>query len=272
MDKLFSSDYLAENISMATSGDFITLLRQRYPNAISSTQAVDRFLIMIHDRLGLVPGQIMSANSICCDDVNVIERPDRAFEMLGPFTLGGLSGFPFAGLTGMSAFSHHVPHDGALFIFFGPHIGLTKGGRIGEIYRNGQEKSSPCCGAATAAVNKLLQNEIIDNQLDDLDYQQHTLEQILLRARDRVANAGEPLVEATEVIYEAIERRIKLLVKRTRFPARYVVLCGGIVINGDYDIGSFLAPRRFVCLDAGTGLENEWLPDFSIAHAPTSRS
>jgi hypothetical protein len=147
---------------------------------------------------------------------------------------------------------------------FRTHIGLTKDGRIGEIYRIGQEKASPCCGATTAAVNKLLRNEIIDNQLDDLDYQQHTLEQILLRARDRVVNASEPLVAATEVIYEAIERRITLLVKRTKFPARYVVLGGGIVINGDYDVGSFLAPRRFVCHDAETGLENDWLPDFSI--------
>jgi hypothetical protein len=106
----FSRFAVKIGISMATGGDFVTLLRQRYPNAISSKYAVDRILTMIHDRLDLVPGQIMSADSICCDDVNVIERPDRSYEMLGPFTMGGLSGFPFAGLTGMSAFSHHVPH------------------------------------------------------------------------------------------------------------------------------------------------------------------
>ena len=248
---------------MTTSDDFMTLLRHRYSNAISSKQAVDRLLTLIHDRLDLVPRQVMAATSVCCDDVNVIERPERAYEMLGPFTMGGLSGFPFAGLTGMKAFSHHVPHDGALFIFFGPHIGLTKDDRIGEIYRVGQENSSPCCGATTAAVNTLLRNEILADRVDELDYQQHTLEQILLREKDRVANAGEPLVEATEVIYEAIERRIKLLVKRTLFPARYVVLGGGVVVNGDYDVGSFFAPRRFLCLDAKTGLQNDWLTDFT---------
>jgi len=35
--------------------------------------------------------------------LNAIEYPERAHEMLGPLKLGGLDGFPFAGLTGMSA-------------------------------------------------------------------------------------------------------------------------------------------------------------------------
>ena len=49
--------------------------------------------------------------------------------------MGGLDGFPFTGLTGMGAFASHVPDDGAVFVYYGPHIGITKDGVIGEIHR-----------------------------------------------------------------------------------------------------------------------------------------
>lgn len=38
----------------------------------------------------------------------------------------------------MNAFAHHVPEDGAVIIFYAPHIGVTKDGTIGEIGRIGQ--------------------------------------------------------------------------------------------------------------------------------------
>ena len=61
-------------------------------------------------RLQLEPADIMLADSICSDDLNTIEYPERAYEMLGPFKMGGLVGFPFfarykmmAGITPQSA-------------------------------------------------------------------------------------------------------------------------------------------------------------------------
>jgi Limiting CO2-inducible proteins B/C beta carbonyic anhydrases len=134
--------------------------------------------------------------------------------------LGALNGFPFAGLTGMSAFTHHVPEDGAIFIFHAPHVGITKSGSVGEILRPGQTKASTCCGAARAALAKLERGELRAGEIDELDYQQNTLEQILLKQADRVLGAQERVVEATEVIYEAIAQRIDLLVSRTRYPCR----------------------------------------------------
>ncbi|MCD8539389.1 MAG: hypothetical protein LRY55_06200, partial [Leadbetterella sp.] len=71
--------------------------------------------------------------------------------MLGPFKMGGLNGYPFAGITGMNAFAHHVPEDGAVIVFYAPHIGITAEGNIGEISRIGQSRNSACCGAAKGA-------------------------------------------------------------------------------------------------------------------------
>ena len=241
----------------------IDVIRQRYPDAITTNEAVDRFLDLAQRRLGLAPKQIASADSICSDDLNSIEYPERAFQMQGPFKMGGLNGFPFAGLTGMGAFVHHVPTDGAVFLFHAPHIGITQDGGVGEILRPGQSAPSSCCGAAKAALGKLLKDQIKPGEITDLDYQQNTIEQIFLARKDRITQAREPIMEATEVMQEAIQERIDALASRTSYPCRYVILMGAIIINGGPAAGSFLTPRRLVCVDSTTDSREDWLPEYA---------
>lgn len=228
-------------------------VRKWYPKAMTSIDTVNRLLDTIEEELGLKPNQLMHADSMCCDDVNAIQYPPRALEMLGPFHLGGLNGFPFAGITGMNAFAHHVPEDGAVIIFYAPHIGITKDGTIGEIHRIGQSSNSACCGAAKGALGKLIDNKIIEGNVTSLDFQMNTIEQIFLHQKDRILNAPNQIFEATEVMYEAIDERIQVLVKETNYPCKYVLLVGGIFINGDRDMGSFCQYKRFDCIDLESG-------------------
>ena len=164
----------------------------------------------------------------------------------------GLVGFPFTGLTGMGAFASHVPDAGAVFIYYGPHIGITKDGTIGEIHRLGQSKNSGCCGAAKGALGKLINDQIIADNITELDYQMNTIEQILFNKKERVLQAETPLFEATEVIYEAIDKRINELVDKTNYNCKYVILVGAILINSDSDMGSFTEVRRFDVIDLST--------------------
>ncbi|PKK37128.1 hypothetical protein BWI96_07165 [Siphonobacter sp. SORGH_AS_0500] len=223
-----------------------------YPNAKTTEDTVNQLLDVIENELGLKPNQLMHADSMCCDDVNAIQYPPRAYEMLGPFHMGGLNGYPFAGVTGMNAFAHHVPEDGAVVVFYAPHIGITKDGTIGEIHRIGQSENSACCGAAKGALGKLLNNQIEAGNFTDLDYQMNTIEQIFLKKADRIKSAANQLFEATEVMYEAINERIETLVSKTNYPYKYVILIGAIFINGDKDMGSFCSYKRFDCLDLST--------------------
>jgi hypothetical protein len=195
----------------------------------------------------------MFADSICSDDVNSIQYPVRSKEFLGPFKMGGLDGFPFTGITGMSAFASHVPEDGAVMVYYGPHIGITRNGNIGEIHRFGQDHRSSCCGAAKGALGKLANNELIEGNVTDLDYQMNTIEQILLKEKSRVLNAAHPIYEATEVIYEAIDKRIGELVAHTNYKCKYIILVGAILINSDTDMGSFTENRRFDVIHLQTG-------------------
>jgi len=221
------------------------IVHQWYPKAMTTIDCVNKVIDFVESELDLEPKQVMLADSICSDDVNSIQYPARTQEFLGPFKMGGLDGYPFTGLTGMAAFASHVPDDGAVFIYYGPHIGVTKTGTIGEIHRLGQHKNSGCCGAAKGALGKLLNDQIIAGNVTELDYQMNTIEQILLKQKNRVITASSPLFEATEVIYEAIDLRINELVELTNFNCKYVILLGSILINSDSDMGSFTQIRRF---------------------------
>src|SRR5688572_12772778 len=142
----------------------LRIVRQFYPNALTTLDTVNRLFDFLEEKYDIDPFQIMLADSICSDDVNSIEYPARAAEMLGPFKMGGLNGFPFTGLTGMAAFASHIPEDGAVFIYYAPHIGISKDSVPGQIYRMGQTKPSGCCGAARAALQKLIDDQIISGK------------------------------------------------------------------------------------------------------------
>lgn len=223
----------------------LKLVRKYYPNAITTIDTVNRIIDYIEEELNLEPSHIMLADSICSDDVNSIQYPIRTQEFLGPFKMGGLDGFPFTGLTGMGAFASHVPDDGAVFIYYGPHIGVSKEGKIGEIHRFGQHEISGCCGAAKGALDKLIGNAIEPGNVTEMDYQMNIIEQMLLKQKDRILSADIPIYEATEVIYEAIDGRIQELVKATRYNCRYIILMGAVMINSDTDMGSFSSAKRF---------------------------
>ncbi|NBA85739.1 hypothetical protein GVN16_08215 [Emticicia sp. CRIBPO] len=245
----------------------IETVRKFYPNAETTIDTVNKFLDVVEHLLGYKTHQLMHADSMCCDDVNSIQYPPRAYEMLGPFSMGGLNGFPFAGITGMNAFAHHVPEDGAVVVFYAPHIGITHDGKIGEISRIGQSANSACCGAARGALAKLLANEIVEGHMSDMDYQMNTIEQIFLRQADRIIRAENQVFEATEVMYEAIDERIQELVAKTSYPCRHVILIGGIFINGDKDMGSFCSYKRFEYLDLQTNERTSMMKEF-YEHQP----
>lgn len=242
--------------------DRLALIRRYYPQAVTTSDSVEALFDLLETRFDLEPHQIMLADSVCSDDVNTIEYPAQAYEMLGPFKMGGLDGFPFTGLTGMAAFAGHVPDDGAVFVFYAPHIGISKDGVVGELLRIGQSRPSGCCGAAKGALANLVAGKIKPGHVTELDYQINTIEQLLLAQQARILQAQDQLREATEVIYEAIHARINTLVEATTYRCRYVFLVGAILINGDHDVGSFAEPRHVSARDRVTGETLDLFEDY----------
>lgn len=230
----------------------LATVQRYYPKAVSSRDFILHTFAAIRQQLGLDPSQLLLAHAICSDDVNSIEYPEEGRAMLGPFNLGGLDGYPFAGLTGMAAFANHIPTEGAALVFYAPHIGINEAGDIGKLRRVGQDHDSGCCGAALLALSRLTNGQIKTGPKSDLDFQQETLQQFLLAEQERILAAEYPLQETTSVIYEASERCIDELIKKTSFLGRYIIVMGAIIINADHQFGSFLQLRRFEVLDVKT--------------------
>jgi len=242
----------------------LQIIKKYYPNALTTIDFINKIIDYIEEKLDLEPAQIMFADSICSDDVNSIQYPVRANEFLGPFKMGGLDGFPFTGLTGMQAFASHVPDDGAVFIYYGPHIGISKEGTIGEINRFGQNKPSSCCGAANGALNKLIDNAIESGHITEIDYQMNTIEQILLSQKEKILKAEIPLYESTEIIYESIDKRIQELIAATKYSCKYIIIVGAVLINSDSDVGSFSSTKRFDVIDLKTGVRQNLLQSLNL--------
>jgi hypothetical protein len=242
------------------SQSYLETIRTYYPDAYYAEfleQQVLEYLRIIQ----IDPQKVMTANSVCSDDINAMQFPISDSGLLGPFYLGGLDGFPFTGLTGMQAFAHHMPEQGALLIYFGPHNGITKKGVIGKVLRTGQDHDSDCCGAAQAALKKIDDRPAPPTLLD---YQEDKIVDLFQQHKSKIKEAPYPIKEATEVMYRSIDERIHLLVNESMdsFKGKLLILVGSIFINVDDGSEACIAPRCFQTIDVKTKKMTDHLENF----------
>jgi hypothetical protein len=109
------------------------------------------------------------ADSTCPDEINHADPESDVTALFQKrwgkhFPLGGLAGLPFTGKTGWHAFSSHVPVNGHIVVLFAPHVGIDYTGKVGSIYRSGQDCGSSACGAAIGAylANKNSKGDDVD--------------------------------------------------------------------------------------------------------------
>lgn len=245
--------------------DNLETIKKLYSNSITIPDSVNRTLDFFEKNFNIEPTQVIFADCICSDEVNSMQYPENVRDILGPFKIGGLAGFPFTGSTGVRAFSSHVPNDGVVVIYYGPHIGISKEGSLGEIHRIGQSKNTACCGAIKGALHKLLNGQIIEGDTTEMDYQMNTIEQILLQQKGRIEKAEIPLKEATEIIYEAIDKRMNDLVETTPFQCKFIILIGAILINSDYDMVSYTSTKRYDMIDLDNNKRQSFIEQFLLS-------
>merc|ERR1711971_976371 len=123
------------------------------------------------------------------------------------FPLGGIGGAPYVGKTGFFAFSHHVPENGNVLIFFGPHVGVTANGEVGMCLRHGQSKESSACGACQAAYQQSLAGNAAPDMA--LDMQQSWLRGQIAPHVERIKTAQNPMAELAKVSYAAVFKKMK---------------------------------------------------------------
>ena len=149
--------------------------------------------------------------SVCSDDCNRLserETIEKALTKLfnREFHLGGLAGYPFGGISGITAASHHPPDccsedgdvegSGNLIFFISPHVGLIKKGVFiyGNIFRPGQQRPTASCGAMMSFLNNLKKTSRIENFVIDMDEFYLDPERLILH-KEFINNYSEELID-----------------------------------------------------------------------------
>lgn len=243
---------------------------KEYPNAETGSAVTTKYLNFLEKEYRSDLKKMLFATSLCSDDVNI--STDFRKVLARPFTMGGLGGLPYSGLTGMVAFAHHIPDGGDGFIFYGPHIGISDDGELGKMRRPGQSRSTNSCGALMLGLERLQQQrEVYVPVNSELDYQQILLEQTVMPYKQRILEAPNAKKEITEVFYEEINKKIQLLVKMSKkeFPCERVFLLGGIIINTSPEFNDMVDVRNFQVINTNEMEDGSF--DISILETPAFR-
>ena len=226
------------------------IISKEYNNVYNYKTFFIDFLSNLKTKHDIDISNITYATSSCSDELN---READSLSILGNnFTLGGLSGFPHTGITGMTAFSHHISENGTAFIFYSAHIGITDTGELGKVLRPNQPDVSNSCGALMLALSRFQKDKNYSPNLDNhQDFQQMYLEQKLSKYKDRFLDAKNPIKEITEVSYEITEKEIYDLVEKCKgeFHIKKIVLLGGIIINTSPYFDDYLDIRKEEVID-----------------------
>lgn len=211
-------------------------IKKHYPNA-QSISDLEHTITEALEQNDFTLSRTIWGTSICSDEVNnTFNALSTLFAGPGPFRFGGISGMPFTGRTGMMAFDSHIPDNGNAFILYGPHIGISQDGVIGEINRQAQKSNTTCCGSLIAGLGQL-QNNAVPFEIDPIDQQQFRVSKVLNQKKDQILAAENAIKEVTEIAYAQIKEDVFKIVDSTReaLKGRKIYLMGGIVINTDWD-------------------------------------
>lgn len=123
-----------------------------FPGAVSNQDLVKNVTRALKE-FGFGASNTLLTTSFCCDEDNRALEKDFGLHYGDNFSMGGLAGFPFGGVTSFGAMADHIPNDGSCLLIFGPHVGIDRDGNFGSVNRRGRDVPGACCGSACSAVS-----------------------------------------------------------------------------------------------------------------------
>jgi hypothetical protein len=212
-------------------------LGQAFPGALSNKELLARVTEKLSTR-GFQKDNVLVASSLCSDEVN---RPleETFLSYYGDhFSMGGLAGFPFSGVTGFGAMASHIPDGGNCLLIYGPHVGVDSEGNVGKVDRRGKDKPGTCCGSAVYA-SKYLQtilsgeNDIPPPPTNAMDAQQTFVSNMLLPYASEIAEAKEPMVTLPYLTFKPIDNMMNRIVGKSssKVGSGRIAMLGGLQVS-----------------------------------------
>lgn len=221
-----------------------TALKKIFPYALDFERFSESCNIVLKTR-GLNPPNTLFANCTCRDEINQTDIKKWAVVWGENFDLSGLGGYPSAGITGLSAYSHHVPDQGYQLILYGPHVGINTEGYLGLVKRTGMHTDTSVCGALLSYQKKIFDDPAYLAKFDDLDPEQSLVEESLEPFKQQIIAAENPEKEITLCMYRIIDKQLGLLLRRLDSPIP-TVLIGGIIVNTPVHHVDWIVPLRAI--------------------------
>jgi len=193
--------------------------------------------------VGLTTNNTLFGNCTCRDEINQYDIEKLAAIWGENFDLAGLGGYPSAGITGFSAYNHHVPDRGYQFILYGPHIGLDEEGILGKVHRIDMEHETSACGSLIGFLEKIKVDSSYQPSYNPLDPEQYLVEKALILHQEEIISSNDPILTLTQKMYEIIDQRIEEILNTLDSDLAHVLL-GGIMINTPHKYTDWFDVKR----------------------------
>lgn len=226
-----------------------------FPRAITNADLVNRVTSTL-DKYGYGDTTLM-ATSLCCDEVNRELDSDFGKIYGEHFSMGGLAGFAFGGVTSFGAMAHHIPTGGDCLVVYGPHVGVDADGNVGKINRRGRKSSGACCGSGVAAAGYV--ESVRKGKRDPaapatnaLDAQQTFVGNMLLPHGHRLEAADDAMVELPMAMFDAQNELMQQIVAAGCGEVGgdgKIALLGGVQINTPSGTPDYFMPLNFEIRD-----------------------
>lgn len=224
-----------------------------FPKAVSNADLVSKVTSALKE-FGYGESSLV-ATSLCCDEVNRVLEKDFSAHYTDNFSMGGLAGFPFGGVTSFGAMAHHIPDGGSCLIVYGPHVGLDSDGNVGVVNRRGRAAPGACCGSACAALGHVGcvhkgEAKAVDAKVfeDPVEHQQALVGTLLMPYAERLVKAAEPMVELPLALYDAQNKMMDQIVAAGCQEVAgdgKIALLGGVQINTPESDTDYFLPLNF---------------------------
>lgn len=249
-----------------TPTPIVNSIEKYFPKAVTNQDLVDKVEVAL-EKYGYGENSLV-ATSLCADEVNRVLENDFSKIYADNFSMGGLAGFPFGGVTSFGAMASHIPDGGSCLVVFGPHVGIDSTGKIGTVERRGRANGGACCGSAVAAsgyVSSVLTKgaSIYGPPLEPSDAQQNFVGTMLLPYAAHLEQAADKMAELPYALFDAQKKMIDGIIQagagNVAGDGKISVL-GGIQINTPEGTSDYFLPLSFEIYDnKGAKIEDMFL-------------
>ena len=240
-DLRLHSTYSRDTDETAEAGESFPLVEDLFPGAIPYSQMLNGLAKNLVDKGFQIP-KTLCATSLCCDELN---RPlERALVKIFDtnYSLGGMAGCPFGGLTSFQKMKMHIPDGGNCVILYGTHVGVNRQGEVGTVERLNCEDGDKCCRSAILAADYVL--GVLDGEpeaplpTDPYDASQYYVGTMLMPHAERLKQSPNRMVELPYALYEAQTELMTRIIKRTiMFQPSFLVFLKATILK---TVGRFM--------------------------------